>query len=753
MESSTLKPVNNEFLDRNDRRLLIAAILGVVISCAFLFDDRISDFVTNSHPESNSRPKIGNMTAAERDVRHKGSGSLAWIKAHDRADLRLGDGVFTGKESKLKIDLDRGGSLELGQNTLLLFTEIDGIEIPNLMNGNLKIAVNGSMKISFQGKITELEGTGATISVQMEDGKPKLKLISGAANIKTNGKKITLGSKSEVMQSSNDLKIRARILAPEGPETARHFWKLHELYQQKSGNEFHRRSMPAVVENPVSLTWSPQGNVKQTFVQMAKTPVGGSEQRIVSSGPAGHSLNPVFVGDNYWWVSLDQKNWQGPFHFHLATEFAPDLPAPALQAPERPLVLSPQGISFPVQVSNESAFQGYLLETSTHPKFEGPTKIQWIKKSGSVTFTEPQVIYWRLRGVDSQTRLSVFSPTYRIETELPPLTSAPQLLGQKFREQVKTPILISWQNVDPSAKATQVTVLDSQGKVVERFAAQGTSWTWTPEKIGTYTLRLQSTDAWGRKSSRSSLAQILIEPKPDLAKTAQPEPLKRMPTAETALQTKMPSTPEYLNKDYGTSTFEIMGAGFTMFSTDQTAASAQTPIAYLFGLRLQHWFGGGSVGLEGSLKSKAGGVNEAASSTSPQSTEVRGLYRTIFDWNPLSPTKASSLAAVLGYESYKNSGSTYFAPGYDLMKAGFELNFPIFEKWDTGGEVLSGVASDKSKKTEISGFLHYFLKKEMSLGAGYRVHYFEAGSARSSPGLLPYREAFGEAFSTLRWHY
>jgi hypothetical protein len=46
------------------------------------------------------------------------------------------------------------------------------------------------------------------------------------------------------------------------------------------------------------------------------------------------------------------------------------------------------------------------------------------------------------------------------------------------------------------------------------------------------------------------------------------------------------------------------------------------------------------------------------------------------------------------------------------------------------------------------------LRSDWSVGVGYRVHLFEAGSASSAPsGGIPYREGFGEAFTVLRKHY
>ena len=72
----------------------------------------------------------------------------------------------------------------------------------------------------------------------------------------------------------------------------------------------------------------------------------------------------------------------------------------------------------------------------------------------------------------------------------------------------------------------------------------------------------------------------------------------------------------------------------------------------------------------------------------------------------------------------------------------------------TGGDFYHGKSTAGGQKTEISGYLGYYLKKNISLDAGYRVNFFEAGTGKESPtGLVPYREAYGEAYSGFLWNY
>jgi len=106
-----------------------------------------------------------------------------------------------------------------------------------------------------------------------------------------------------------------------------------------------------------------------------------------------------------------------------------------------------------------------------------------------------------------------------------------------------------------------------------------------------------------------------------------------------------------------------------------------------------------------------------------------------------------------GNEFYQNAGSSNFSRQYDLWKFGTSLEFPLSNRWTTGGEVVYGIGGDKSTKEEISGHFNYFINRNWSSGAGYRLHLFNAGSTASSPGYLPYREGYTELYTSLFYYY
>lgn len=226
----------------------------------------------------------------------------------------------------------------------------------------------------------------------------------------------------------------------------------------------------------------------------------------------------------------------------------------------------------------------------------------------------------------------------------------------------------------------------------------------------------------------------------------------RQPTAvETAISQVWEKIVGSRNSSITKSKISLEGSGFTMFSSDQSSNGTEAPVALLLGLRIQHWMG--QLGFGGSFRSKTFNISDSASTVTPTQIEARIAHRWPLGFGFLG-NHTSQVSIIGAFESYTNSSTNNdFASNYNLLKVGAGLDFPVFKNWDTGGELLFGQGLDGSNKFEVSGYVDYYLQNNLSLGGGYRVHLFEAGSTKSAPSTLPYREGFGEAYSTLRWHY
>lgn len=239
-----------------------------------------------------------------------------------------------------------------------------------------------------------------------------------------------------------------------------------------------------------------------------------------------------------------------------------------------------------------------------------------------------------------------------------------------------------------------------------------------------------------------------------VVKTMTPSVVKRQPAEEEGVLVQKLDIPKsaHLNSNFSSSKVSLEGAAFTMVSKEQLNSGKGNPTALLASLNWLGWKE--NIGAETSLKAKIMDVATASDAkASPLQIETRVHYRWLPNWNPFSKGGGSQISVFAGYEYYRNSAAGSFSPKYDLIKTGLALDFPLLNRWDTGGEFVYGMGFDKSTKYEISGRLSYYFTQDLSMGFGYRIHLFEAGSAASSPFGLPYREAFGDGFSGLKWHY
>ncbi|MFN8945005.1 MAG: hypothetical protein ACK5WZ_10325, partial [Pseudobdellovibrionaceae bacterium] len=190
---------------------------------------------------------------------------------------------------------------------------------------------------------------------------------------------------------------------------------------------------------------------------------------------------------------------------------------------------------------------------------------------------------------------------------------------------------------------------------------------------------------------------------------------------------------------------------WTMQSNVQFYSDAQSPVSTGAGITAKHWVTEHD-GLEARVRTGIFGLNEAGQKTSI--TNLEAFYHRRFKtYFPLNEAKEMQISAYVGFDQYQNSNPN-FVQKYSLFKIGTALDFPVGKKWSTGGEFAYGIAADQSNKREISGFLRYHFKKPWSIGAGYRLNFFEAVTAESSPNqTLPYLDGYTEGFTSVDYSY
>lgn len=200
-------------------------------------------------------------------------------------------------------------------------------------------------------------------------------------------------------------------------------------------------------------------------------------------------------------------------------------------------------------------------------------------------------------------------------------------------------------------------------------------------------------------------------------------------------------------------TFGIISTTYTGGIINEIPFSSHTTIKGIYQSDGPHVY-------EGQLRASTLALNSTAETISPISLEGRYHYRWIWpitglDWSFLSRIQVSAFG---GFELYRNKQSTsidYFLSEYNFLKFGAKLRFSVFDQWETGGEIAYAFSpTNDINKIELQGYIDYLLRGTYIIGLGYRAHLLEANDSTKTPlGIVPYREAHGEAFGTIKYQF
>lgn len=684
-------------LDRAEKWAAIISALGLFAFLFLIYDDSIVDRFFPTEEADQSQPVVGYVTLVENDIRYKNSASLQWTKSTVNQEIRQGDSIFNGSNSTSEIKLNKGDSISLGENTLLQFNEVDGVSMPVLSGGNFNLKVNGNLKVTINGEMAEFTGQNSKIQVVVKKHqKPKILLLNG------------------------DAKVRTNFMAP----------------QQLKINDVVKVDVPEVVE--------------QEYVF-----------KPVELPPPPHEFNPHSLGSYTYYLKLyDLYKKNSEYSFRRLENVSLNFVPIAIE-----LSWTPQGQQkkYSVQIAKDPDFSAITAEQTTSDarlttKKMSLGKNYWRVSSNQMTWSKPLE-------VEVQSNfIQIKPPALQLLDPQPKLIGGNALIGLQLQTQhyFKGFLLeISLNREFPTAQTTVHWV--SKRQLTWRL----NSTEKTYFRVRGITDELEITDYSNVQSAAPIIPIVIAKKAPiqprvkiDEQKVAElkeisekvEKKIERIPatTEESTIASHL-DVPNTFNDGFTQSRIALLGAASTMFSATQIGQNSQAPITLLGGVQVMHWFS--QSGLDFILKTKVAGLNAAAAPGSPFITDIKYKYRWFGSFNPFSSRKKMQGYLSAGYEVYKNSGATSFAQSYSLYKAGFGLDFPFFKTMDTGGEVLYGT-NGSSKKIEISGYMGYYLKKSMSVGAGYRINTFEAGTTKDSPNaILPYREAYGEGYSTFRWNY
>lgn len=344
-----------------ERVLIGLSVVGLIVASLLLFnEDLYNRYIGGSVHDDTSKPLMGIVTEKINDTRYKNSATILWVNARKKQNVRAGDSLFTGKDSRTHVELKNGNQMTLGQNTLVIFNET---KLMDLNMGNFRFKVDGKMELTVQGQPTIIEGNGSDIQIiipKEKGAKPQVRLLRGQANVQVRGKQ---------RQELTPQKIETLpIVVTE--EAVRHTASV-------LSDEPAVQPQPVAVENPAPAPVQRRLQLYDVFE--LKDDKSLSPRTVVSDEARG--LLPL------------------------------DEPVTLTSSNPEPLALDENGARVTLSAAGSPDMQGYVYEVSTEREFPiEKTRVKWNRDGNlPLRFANPGTFYYRVRGTNQKTEITSVS--------------------------------------------------------------------------------------------------------------------------------------------------------------------------------------------------------------------------------------------------------------------------------------------------------------------------------------------------------
>lgn len=776
-----------------DQLILYGSGLVLLVSiCLLLWGD---DFGFNQQDRSKEE-QVGKVTLLEDDVRYKAARTLVWVESDRQKEIYIDDSLFVGKNSQAEVEMKNGSKIFVKSNSMVKFAKKQNLDLLQFKAGAYSLAVKGNLKVEIAGQVTELSGADAEVEIKSDkiSGEAKLFVTKGHLSVLVNGAEQSLRANQGLKINPNELTSidkeafdgrEKRVESPflnSNAEVFDYFYKLYDVYSVEGSNLKRKIKENYTFDAQAFLEWE---RPTQTLSELKVSSNWLYSDVILNSLIDGASFDlKNLKKKSYYWkvrsVSKSDKSQKSDWSESQTLVISPIFKTNQLRELWPPhqheygMNNGKVSIEFRWQNSIEEG-QKYIFEFSNFSDF--PTqesKSYWLHEPKlKLEFAAIGEVFWRVRSVNENFELSEWSPAQSLILKKKKSLPAPILPIQKlvldYKLKKRKPL--SWYPVN-EAKGYWVEVYDpEQKRRVSIKQTKATKYFWSHSNPGHYRYRVTAID----KNQASGLPSRwkdfdLLDPTPkakpkkkseeqpkQLLATKEKKKVKREPAAKKKIshRVRRPKKKFSRNQSYKESFVQAEGSSFAMFSSTQKRNGSEFALAMMTTLRSVYWFNH-RHGVEGAFRSKVASINDVGSEVSPLSLEARYMMR----WNlPFFLPRIIpelQLSPFIGFEMYRNnvSGGSEFVDGYEMLKGGLAMRFPLFSNFDAGGEFTYGLGLDSSHKIEMQGFLNYYFQPQWSLGLGYRIHLFSAGEGTSTPdGTFPYREGFGEGFGNLKYSF
>lgn len=377
------------------------------------------------------RPVVATLMDKENDARHRSKDNLTWLTAKSGLEVRAGDSLFAGSNSHLDVKLDKGAQMTIGENSLVVFSQINNESVLNVLEGNFRLTANGRVKIALQGELAEIDGQNSEVQIFIDKtNKPVMKLLKGnKVSIKTaSGKTTNLDTKKDVSLAKTDL-TSTRILAE--AKVTPYTWHYEELYQTAPGSRLIERSpRPKWIKRKFVLDTSSHHN-DPVDVQVANEPKFDTPWTFHSSESAV-SVNKVYVGDNFWRITRNGKTWTAPQKLTVEASLLKDA-EPRVEMPETVISMEDDKEAYGyIRLDSPVPALGFVGQISISESFlPDQSRAFWLAKAKHVHhFKQSGIYYFRFRTVSKNHEISDWSPPQRVEVNAP----VPHIMAKELPE-------------------------------------------------------------------------------------------------------------------------------------------------------------------------------------------------------------------------------------------------------------------------------------------------------------------------------
>lgn len=411
-------------LVKADRILIGLSVAGLIVASLFLFnEDLYNRFIAGSIHDDTSKTLMGVVTEKINDSRYKNSATILWVNARKKQNIRAGDSLFTGDNSRTHVALKNGNEMTLDQNTMVVFNETQRMD---LNMGNFRFKVEGKMVLDVQGQTTTIEGNGSDIQiiVPKEKGtRPQVRLLRGQATVQVQGKP-------------------RQELTPQKVET------LPIVITE----EAVRKTASILSDEPVVQPVQPE--------PVLATPTPTPIQRRLQ-------LYDVFE------LKEDKSLARRTTVPEEARDILPlDETVNLTSSHAEPITLEENGARFALSAVGSADLQGYVYEVSPDKEFPvEKTRAKWSRDGNlALRLTVPGTFYYRVRGANQKTELTI--PSAPVEIVIRPREKPVAPLAQHEEPRKLGPLKTRKPTSSGSHRRSQAKLEKPQSKKIQRQIAQ-----------------------------------------------------------------------------------------------------------------------------------------------------------------------------------------------------------------------------------------------------------------------------------------